>query len=320
MEDTNKTCKSLSLPGKGIGMIAERNIRKGEVILEELPVLYFKYEEHDDTLYEYKAFSKFKSLPVKEQKAVLSLENSRPDVGNDVPSLVERFKKDPEFKKWSGIMVTNQVRLHENARGLFLTFSRFNHCCIPNVNYETTGRNVKTFAIRDISKGEELCISYIRDPYTFETSFNKPPTLENVHTYLKNEYGFECKCELCCLNKKEREEIDKYRTRYGALYKAIDNCKNLDGNEQLVLLIDLLDAMEKGKVFSLDLISHYAIMGFNLTLMWEQFNYSDYFIDKAYNAKLSLEGENGSTTKQYLALLKNPSLRQKHIEEYMENL
>ena len=56
-----------------------------------------------------------------------------------------------------------------------------------------------------------------------------------------------------------------------ALYKSIDTCKLLDGNEQLALLLDLFEAMEKGKVQSLDLISHYAIMGFNLTLMWEQY-------------------------------------------------
>ena len=293
MGDSNKVYRSLSIPGKGIGMIAEKNIKKGEMILEELPVLYYEYEEHLDTLYDYKAFSKFKSLSIKQKEAVMKLENSRPNVGKDFPSLSESFKKDVEFKKWSGIMVTNQARLLENARGLFLIFSRFNHSCVPNLNYETTGSNIKLFAIRDISKGEELCISYIRDPYTFELNFSKPPTLKNIHKYLKDEYGFECK-------------------------KAIDTCTILDGNEQLALLIDLFETMEKGNVQSLDLTSHYAIMGFNLTLMWEQFTHSKYFIEKAYNAKLGLEGENGPTAKYYLELIKNPSMWRMYIDEYME--
>ena len=318
MGDSNKVYRSLSIPGKGIGMIAEKNIKKGEMILEELPVLYYEYEEHLDTLYDYKAFSKFKSLSIKQKEAVMKLENSRPNVGKDFPSLSESFKKDEEFKKWSGIMVTNQARLLENSRGLFLIFSRFNHSCVPNLNYETTGSNIKLFAIRDISKGEELCISYIRDPYTFELNFSKPPTLKNIHRYLKDEYGFECKCQLCCKKKKDQEEINRYRIKYMALYKAIDTCTILDGNEQLALLIDLFETMEKGNVQSLDLTSHYAMMGFNLTLMWEQFTHSKYFIEKAYNAKLGLEGENGPTAKYYLELIKNPSMWRMYIDEYME--
>ena len=78
------------------------------------------------------------------------------------------------------------------------------------------------------------------------------------------------------------------------------------------------EAMEKGNVQSLDLVSHYAIMGFNLTLMWEQSRHSKYFIEKAYNAKLGLEGENGPTVKYYLELIKNPSMWRKHIDEYMK--
>jgi len=320
MTNLLKPYKCELFPGKGIGVRAQRDIGKGELLLDEFPVLYYVYKEHGDALYKYEAFSKFKNLSIGEQEDIMKLENSKPDVGEMVPELEKMFNEDPKFKKWLGIMVTNQVKLKENSRGLFLNASRFNHNCVPNANYETLGSNVRISAVRNILKGEELCISYIRDPYCFEVSHNKHPTIENIKDYLKFSYGFDCICELCSMNEEQREEIDRHRMKYMELYNRIDGFPTLSDSNQLNLLLELFEEMEKGKVFSLDLTSHYAIMGFRSAMICKDYKNSDYFINKAYDAKLIAEGEESPTTKQYFSMLHDRSKQQDYIDKYMETL
>jgi len=250
----------------------------------------------------------------------MKLENSKPNVGEMVPELERMINEDPNYRKWLGIMVTNQVQLKENARGLFLKASRFNHNCIPNANYETIGSNVRISAVRNILKDEELCISYIRDPYCFEVSHNKHPTIENIRDYLKINYGFDCICELCSMNEEQREEINRHRIKYMELYKRIDASPTLSDSNQINLLLELFEEMEKGKVFSLDLTSHYAIAGFRSAMMCKDYKNADYFINKAYDAKLIAEGEESPTTKQYFCMLQDPLKRREYIDVYMETL
>jgi SET domain-containing protein len=66
-----------------------------------------------------------------------------------------------------------------------------NHSCDPNVEARViaTTRHIDWVAVRDIAEGEELTNRYatIKNP-------------EKRKAYLKEEYGFECKCPLCLAN------------------------------------------------------------------------------------------------------------------------
>ena len=71
------------------------------------------------------------------------------------------------------------------------TIARLNHSCDPNVDWRAVdGTNeIEVYALRDISHGEELFISYI------DQSLPKPAR----QTQLWSLYGFTCECRKCQL-------------------------------------------------------------------------------------------------------------------------
>lgn len=65
------------------------------------------------------------------------------------------------------------------------TIAKINHSCNPNVKF-TFNKNTGTmhlYALRDIKKGQEIYDSYLE---------NKK--IDNHHNYLREHYGFECRC------------------------------------------------------------------------------------------------------------------------------
>jgi len=73
--------------------------------------------------------------------------------------------------------------------GLFLLANSTNHSCEPNVfsASSTNDNRVSMYALREIRKGEELCISYIDESDSFEQRQKK----------LKEIYRFSCTCRKC---------------------------------------------------------------------------------------------------------------------------
>ncbi len=96
-------------------------------------------------------------------------------------------------------------------------FHLFNHSCAPNVAFDSAtpvapptdagdAASFGLFALRDVSEGEELCISY--------TSCADGPSQRREHLY--EWYGFECACARCECSDVEREleigeELDALR-------------------------------------------------------------------------------------------------------------
>merc|ERR1712110_587365 len=83
---------------------------------------------------------------------------------------------------------------------LFITASRFNHSCLPNLardfSVDKHGNTVQRFfAIRDINCGDELEICYNTEDNEFEMS-----TSERTAFYQENN-DFTCCCALCTTKK-----------------------------------------------------------------------------------------------------------------------
>lgn len=90
-----------------------------------------------------------------------------------------------------GVYDTNSYRLGDDDRGgLFLTISRINHSCRPNVShYWREGlQQTLVFAARDIEAGEELFTTY--GPSSCMDTKSR-------REYLKNRFQFHCNCQMC---------------------------------------------------------------------------------------------------------------------------
>lgn len=88
--------------------------------------------------------------------------------------------------------------LNNEGSGLYLTQSKINHSCKPNVEIRFPFSNnvLQVVALRDIAEGEEICISYLD-----ECELNR--SRHSRQKYLEENYLFACECEKC------QEEIDQ---------------------------------------------------------------------------------------------------------------
>lgn len=194
------------IPGKGKGFVATRPITRGELILAEEPLLSQSQPHSNATV-----LTALSSLSEADQRRYFSLVNAW--IGIYPPPL--------------GIFKTNALPCGENdaSRGvasdraaIFLTGSRFNSSCQPNVNnYWDESRGKITFwATRDIAEGEELCICYCDELKTRGDRWRR----------LESSFGFVCQCVACSKEGDALKASDERRASISRLYDEIGACGN----------------------------------------------------------------------------------------------
>ena len=111
----------------------------------------------------------------------------------------DKAVKAENLKSIGGILRTNSFE-DENRAKLFETLCRFNHACGASANVtkifdksrtEAGARCAYVMTLRDIRRGEELCIDYIVG--SNESSLDTAPR----RAYLQMKYNFVCQCSKC---------------------------------------------------------------------------------------------------------------------------
>ena len=111
----------------------------------------------------------------------------------------DKAVKAENLKSIGGILRTNSFE-DENRAKLFETLCRFNHACGASANVtkifdksrtEAGARCAYVMTLRDIRRGEELCIDYIIG--SNEASLDTAPR----QAYLQMKYNFVCQCSKC---------------------------------------------------------------------------------------------------------------------------
>eukprot|EP00929_Paragymnodinium_shiwhaense_P091533 TRINITY_DN51452_c0_g1_i3.p1 TRINITY_DN51452_c0_g1~~TRINITY_DN51452_c0_g1_i3.p1 ORF type:complete len:287 (-),score=22.06 TRINITY_DN51452_c0_g1_i3:208-1068(-) len=109
------------------------------------------------------------------------------------------------------ILNTNALSIDKDRglSGLFGIISRFNHSCIPNVEYNWNDKlQAETLhACRDIRCGEELCVSYM----SVEADPGLCSSRDTRRINLERWYGFLCSCPACSLNGQDLARSDARR-------------------------------------------------------------------------------------------------------------
>ncbi|KAJ3952737.1 SET domain-containing protein 5 [Colletotrichum tropicale] len=183
----------IRVEGKGLGMIANRSLARGDTVMLKTPVLIA-----------HRAF--IERTPPAEQHRLLD------SVAQLLPaSTRETFLGQMGHfggHKVVDIMQTNsfQMDLGGGAQGdghhygNYPEVSRYNHDCRPNVAFHigADGRH-RTTVVRPVRSGEELTISYL-DQLGVRS--------ERQHR-AKLAWGFECGCSQCSLAKKQAAASDQ---------------------------------------------------------------------------------------------------------------
>ena len=186
-----------AVPGKGLGLLASRPLRRGDPIMSQSPVLLV-----------HRAFleSPAPSDHHHSQRLLDSAVDALPDATRSL--FLSQLGHFGGRHRVTDILATNsfQTDIGSGEGGgeghhydNYPEVSRFNHDCRPNVAFRVDGGLVHwTTAVRDVAAGEELGITYLD---SFE------PRAARRERAL-HAWGFKCGCEQCRLFGKEGRESD----------------------------------------------------------------------------------------------------------------
>ena len=168
-------------PHSGKGLRVNVPYKRGDEIMRERPVMRIRNKQSASSL---DAAEEMHRQAV--QNAYDSMHRTTQSAFMDLSSCNETIKTP------RGVYDTNSYRGNDcdDRGGLFLTISRINHSCRPNVNNfwrENLQRTV-ILAMRDIEAGEELFTTY--GPGSCMDTKSR-------REYLYDRFAFHCNCEMC---------------------------------------------------------------------------------------------------------------------------
>lgn len=235
-QDLNRTIpakyKMQEIPGKGMGIVATEHIRSGDLIMANTVSLLVDYGAF--TLPREKYFelqvSAVDHLPSAHRAAVLALStHDETHLGHD--EHVDKLIATNSFDIYPG---DEDEENSDTMFGIFPEISRMNHDCRPNADYRFEHDTLAQYvtALRDISPGEEITLTYI-DPVTTRTA-----RMERLH----RSWGFECSCPLCSLDKHRADASD---ARIEQIKWLWDETREEMGSPEMAELVISLYQQEK---------------------------------------------------------------------------
>lgn len=278
--------QQIPIEGKGFGMVAIRDLKKGDMIIEEVPLL--QYDKDPEMLIEILTRSSSTPEFVKPQWARLS-EKQREQI-------MELHDQCSE-KTLSGIMRTNALARGVESTGSLIcpVVARFNHSCAPNCQHawdEAAGLE-RVFACRDIKVGEELCIYYI--------DIVKPRD-ERQHE-LSVRYGFTCGCPPCS---DANRQSDRRRAKIAELDSRIMQVGAVNQKQALSMVQDILDKYDEEGIHNLSLRARACYDAFQLALALRDLRGAKKWIGMAHQYYSLGEGPENPTTLRMLEFVKDP--------------
>ncbi|KAG8989488.1 hypothetical protein FRB90_002213 [Tulasnella sp. 427] len=209
----------VDVPGRGKGMVARRNIKQGELILTDDPILRYEPDPQEDPI-EY----------VWTQMANLTWEQA-----NEIQSLSYPPATPPRGVPLAIVMTNGYVAGPSMA--LFTKAARMNHACASAMNvahnWRETDEKLYMHALKDIKKGEELFTSYID---------SKEPREARMKA-LKDDYHFECDCPVCSLPEHLSVQSDVKLSNLKELFERLKgwNDDSIDGKETIAIVNQIWD-------------------------------------------------------------------------------
>lgn len=229
-----------STPDMGLAMFAQKDLKRGQRILVETPLLHigpFSDEERSDSSIVWTHIDQaLFDLASHDWLTFKNLKN-----GHEGDPTLQRLSQGPLF----GRVLTNSITASTSSASydtlslVFDRMSRLNHSCKANVSFawNKVTQHGAIFALRDIAEGEELTLSYYGTNGEYEERRGR----------LKETYNFECKCELCTADETEclasdqrRTEIKEISARFGKTTEsAFFPTPNLKLGRRLIELIEI---------------------------------------------------------------------------------
>ena len=205
---------------KGLIIVAKEDIPKGEIIIAEKAIAFFPNLDKNLKNIKIEKEERHNILKNKIKEKMLYCREDNPEIfeiydgTNGNLSLEQRkdnylkniLNKDINIsEKTISTLFTDSFstsfylydQLLFSGYGLFYNSSFFSHSCCPNTMVYGIGDFIFILTDRNIKQNEELTTFYVENDKDY---FER-------RAMLKNQYGFDCQCELC---KIEQKQLEKY--------------------------------------------------------------------------------------------------------------
>ncbi|KAF4778141.1 hypothetical protein HER10_EVM0000420 [Colletotrichum scovillei] len=186
-EGDSELFRVVEMPGKGLGVIANQHIRRGQRIMAHPPAVVVHRRFVDDIDLE----NQYRLLDVAAGKL------PRDTRKTFMAQMGQSREHQSTGHKVHDIMHTNSFELGLGIRdghhfGNYPEVSRYNHDCRPNVAFYIDDSDMRhyTHAIKDIQPGEELTISYV------DSLSSRAVRQDRA----QRNWGFGCTCQQCSLS------------------------------------------------------------------------------------------------------------------------
>lgn len=278
-QENTRCFRIQAVDGKGLGVIAERQLQPGDLIVSETPV--FKYQGGDPN-WKTQLQEQFDALSVSEQESVLTLHDA--------------FARAPEEKSLAGILRTNCfMEGVGSVNGVLCPIAgRFNHSCVPNCEQswdDTTGM-LHIYAGRQIEPGTELCVHYI----------DVQDTLTMRHKLLEP-YSFVCRCAACS---DSSGESDRRRQRLKELIPEVAEVGASDPDQALQLVNEVLALYDAEDIHINSLRKFACFYAFQLALCLRDRPQATRWIQWAYGYSRYCHGSVHAETLKMLGYVQDP--------------
>jgi hypothetical protein len=279
-----------TIAGKGKGLVATTKIAKGTRILSEVPAFRVPRDQPNIELLERIVENEVKCLSEDQQQAFFDLKNVH---GNT-------------HSQCLGIARTNVLPLGSNARfgGLFLEASRINHSCRHNAQ-NTWNENIGRLTIhvlQDIEEGQEITISYLActSEYT------------ERQRALKASFKFKCECELCSLPSARRQKSDFRLSKLLVLDDAMGELIYDNNLERVLPLIhEMFRLFDEEGIWNASIARAYYD-AYNIAIANGDQARACIFAERAYEARIVIEGDDSPTTAKMKKLAEKLSGQRPH--------
>jgi hypothetical protein len=273
--------------GKGHGVLATCKILKGTRILSEKPIFVVPRTVNDLDIVERVIIKSLARLDEGQRKAFFALTN------------IHGTKHSAAL----GIARTNILPLGAAAveGGLFLQASRFNHACSHNAQntWNTDTNQLTIHAFKDIEAGEEICISYLDGSENYRTRQRN----------LKDRFAFECSCNLCLLPPTQRRESDARLDEITRLDTIIGDGVGIVTTPMAYLhhVYTIVRLLEEEHIADARVPRAYYD-ALQITIAHGDQARAKVFAERAYAARVVVEGEDSPETRRLKSFMENPSI------------
>ena len=202
-----------SIPAKGQGFIAAKDIPKDTIIIKEHPAFSLNSSDTISDMFQllYQVFTSedkdkikafYKLAPKNTNKHLHYSKNVRSELirlkKSKLRYIYDYFKEnfsDEEILLYCAKYMCNAFNFPKLVKNgdpiegcaILFTGTILNHSCSPNVDFKRVGNSMHFITLRDIKAGEEICDNYV------DIDLNK----KRRQRRLLDQYGFLCECEKC---------------------------------------------------------------------------------------------------------------------------